>query len=258
MDSTPSPLRLAPPLQAARRAWILLVEAVTRSEFVLTIVFYLRLIYFLQWKRSLRTLDSDSAFGVTLMHNLKSLGRRLNRMALLIDPLSVIESVPKNARILVIGPRNEWDLFQLKRRGFAFERCVGLDLISYAPSIRLGDMHAIPFADGEFDAVLCGWTLSYSAQPQRACDEIARVCRRGGVIGIAVEYFSGDAEAEKLATGGYVIQDDRLAERVNSVDQILAFFPTHGSVFFSHDAPLRRSAPAAVPPSNCAVLFENA
>jgi hypothetical protein len=257
MRPTTSSIRLQPSLKAVERAWQLLREGVTQSEFVLTVVFYLRLVYFLQWKRSLKTLDSEAAFDTTLMHNLKSLGRRLNRMALLIDPLSVLETIPKSARILVIGPRNEWDLFQLKRRGFAFDRCIGLDLISYSPSIRLGDMHALPFEDGEFDAVLCGWTLSYSAKPQLACDEIARVCRVGGVIGVAVEYFSGDADAEKRATGGYVIQDERLAERVNSVAQILALFSPHGQVFFSHDAPLRRSAPSDTPPSNCAVLFEN-
>lgn len=244
-------------LRIVRRALGLLVNDFRRSELVLTLIFYLRLAYFAQFRRALRTQDSERAFETTLMHNLKSLGRRLNRMQLLIEPLSVLESVDKTSRVLVVGPRNEWDLMLLVRSGFKFRNCVGLDLISYAPSIHLGDMHSMPFADGEFDVVLCGWTLSYSAAPEMACAEIARVCRPGGVIGIAVEYFSGDAESERIATGGYVIHDDRLDSRINSVPQILALFGDHGALHFAHDAPLKRSVPYDPIPSNCAVLFCN-
>jgi SAM-dependent methyltransferase len=240
-----------------RRGLEVLAHDIRRAEFVLTVVFYLRLVYFLRIRKSLKTQGSDSAFDTTLMHNLKSLGRRLNRMRLLIEPLSVVESVDKRSRILVIGPRNEWDLLLLVRSGFDFKRCVGLDLISYAPSIKLGDMHAMPFADQEFDVVLCGWTLSYSAEPQRACSEIARVCRPGGAVGVAVEYFCGDAAAEKVATGGYLIQDERLSTRINSVAQIIAMFPGAGEIYFSHDAPLKRSVPYDALPSNCAVVFRN-
>ena len=230
---------------------------ILHSEIVLYSVFFARFFYFCKLKKSLRTLDSPSAFPVTISHNLRSLSKPLNRMALLIEPLSVLEQVGNNSRILVIGPRNEWDIFQLVRSGFRFDRCTGLDLISYSPSVRLGDMHNIPFEDEEFDVVLCGWTLSYSAHPQKACDEISRVCRKGGLIGMAVEYFSGDEEDERVSTGGYTIQDERLAERINSVDQILSLFPDRGDVYFSHDAPLRRSAPKHESRSNVATIFTN-
>jgi len=237
----------------AKMAW----RDITRSEIVLAHVFLLRLFYFQRLRRSFRTTDTEKAFPVTVQHNLKSLRKRLNRMLLLISPLSVLEKVDSGSRILVIGPRNEWDLLLLHKSGFSFSRCTGLDLISYSPRIVLGDMHVIPFADGEFDVVLCGWTLSYSADPQLACREIARVCRKGGTIGVAVEYFLGDEQAERQATGGYVIQDSRLERRINSVGQILELFPDRGALFFSHDAPLKRTVPGDSLPSNCAVLFGN-
>jgi SAM-dependent methyltransferase len=230
---------------------------VVRSESLLSFVLLLRIFYFCSLKRGLRTMGADDAFPVTVQHNLKSLIKKLNRMALLIKPLSALEQVAKDARILVIGPRNEWDLLLLHRYGFDFSQCSGLDLISYSPKILLGDMHAMPFADGEFDVVLCGWTISYSANPALACQEIARVCKANGTIGIGVEYFVGDQEAEREAVGGYVIQDERLSQRINTVDQIMALFPKHGALFFSHDAPLKRSAPRQLPPSNCAVIFQN-
>jgi SAM-dependent methyltransferase len=233
----------------------ILREDLLHSESALSAAFFTRLYWYCSLRRKLRTLESADAVPMTIEHNLKSLRRRLNRMLLLIKPLSVLEQVPKGGRVLVIGPRNEWDLLLLARHGFALRNQTGLDLISYSPLIKLGDMHAMPFADGEFDVVLCGWTLSYSATPLVACQEMARVCKPGGVIGIGVEYFDGDQNAERKATGGYLLQDERLTRRVNSVQQILDLFPGHGAVHFSHDAPLRRSAPRDVPPSNCAVLF---
>ena len=229
-----------------------------RSTTILTAIFFARAFYYCRLRGNLKTMDAENAFAVTVKHNLRMLWKKLNRMNLLISPLSVLEQVDKNSRILVIGPRNEWDLFLLHQAGFEFDRCMGLDLISYSTKVVLGDMHSIPFSDGEFDVVLCGWTISYSAQPWLACDEIARVCKPRGTIGVSVEYFVGDESEERKATGGYVIQDSRLEKRVNSSAQILAMFPRHGKVFFDHDAPLKRTVPPHQLPSNCAVIFQNA
>jgi SAM-dependent methyltransferase len=229
---------------------------IRRSELLNSTLFVARLVWYVGVRRALRTRGAANASEMTIAHNLKAIGQRLNRMLLLVAPLSSLEQVPRNARILVIGPRNEWDLFLLRQAGFELDRITGLDLISYSPRIELGDMHAMHFADGAFDVVLCGWTLSYSADPALACQEIDRVCRPGGVVGIGVEYFDGDERAEREATGGYLLKDPRLAKRVNSVGAVLDFFPGHGAVLFANDAPLRRSAPRDHLPSNCLVLFE--
>ncbi len=229
-----------------------------RSVAVNTTLFFVRAFYFCTLRSRLRTIEADDAFPVTVKHNLRMLWKKLNRMLLLISPLSVLEQADKNAKILVIGPRNEWDLFLLKQAGFQFDNCVGLDLISYSPRILLGDMHAMPFEEGQFDIVLCGWTLSYSANPALAAREIARVCKKSGIVGVSVEYATADEAGEKEATGGYLIRDARLDKRVNSTAEILSLFPGHGAVYFDHDAPLKRSVPRDPMPSNCAVLFENA
>lgn len=118
----------------------------------------------------------------------------------------------------------------------------GLDLISYSSRIKLGDMHAMPFDDNQFDAVIFGWTLSYSATPQRAIEEVVRVLKPGGIAAIGVEYtdLKKDESVELL---GYSVQDyERLEERVNSTSAIQALFGKHaGHVYFDHDAPLKRS-----------------
>jgi SAM-dependent methyltransferase len=45
---------------------------------------------------------------------------------------------------------------------------------------RVGDAHALPFSDGEFDVVVCGLALSHFDEPSRATGEILRVLRAGG------------------------------------------------------------------------------
>jgi SAM-dependent methyltransferase len=197
-----------------------------------------RIFYFVRIKKRLKTQDSKEAFEVTVKHNLKSLKMCNNRMDLLIKPVSVIETLNERSKILVIGPRNEYDLFSLLGHGFAWHNIYGLDLITYSNKISLGDMHNIEFEDNCFDAVLCGWTLSYSGTPEIAAKEILRVTKNRGIIGIGIEYSTLTKEdSEHLL--GYSIQDfNKLLKRVNSTDQILNLFKGHvEQVFFDHNAP---------------------
>src|SRR5687768_2676987 len=48
-----------------------------------------------------------------------------------------------------------------------------------------GDAEAIPFVDRSFDAVLSVFGSMFAPDQQRAADELARVCRPGGRIGLA-------------------------------------------------------------------------
>lgn len=49
---------------------------------------------------------------------------------------------------------------------------------------REGDAEALPFADGEFDVVLSCVGVMFAPHHQAAADELARVCRPGGMIGL--------------------------------------------------------------------------
>ncbi len=48
--------------------------------------------------------------------------------------------------------------------------------------VRVGDVHALPFADGEFDVVHAHQVLQHVADPVRALREMARVVRPGGLV----------------------------------------------------------------------------
>jgi SAM-dependent methyltransferase len=45
---------------------------------------------------------------------------------------------------------------------------------------RVGDVQALPFADGEFDLAVAAWMLYHVRDVDRALAELARVLRRGG------------------------------------------------------------------------------
>jgi SAM-dependent methyltransferase len=51
---------------------------------------------------------------------------------------------------------------------------------------RLGDLEALPYADGTFDAVIAADVLAYVADPLTALRELRRVCTRQGRVALAV------------------------------------------------------------------------
>jgi hypothetical protein len=217
-----------------------------------------RLWYYLTLQKRWKTFDSKHAFDVTVKHNFKLLKDfSIPRMDLLVKPLSVLEFLGDESDVLVIGPRNENDLLKLLASGFSRSRIRGLDLMSYSPLIDVGDMHETPYEDSRWDAIICGWTLSYSRRPDLFSKELIRIARPGCAIAIAVEY-SPISDEELVDFVGYTIADKGF-ERINSVDQILRLFEGHvGHVYFSHDAPLKRyhSRDGLVAnPSSVAVIF---
>jgi SAM-dependent methyltransferase len=50
---------------------------------------------------------------------------------------------------------------------------------------QVADAEDLPFADGEFDAVLSTFGVMFVPDPDRAASELLRVCRVGGRIGLA-------------------------------------------------------------------------
>lgn len=167
---------------------------------------------------------SESVSADTVSYNLTAFKRPLllKRTNILLRPFSSIEILGPDAAILVVGPRSEDDLLHLRAYGFRNVR--GVDLISYSPHIDLGDMHQLPYADGSFDAVLYGWVLVYSHDPERAAKEAIRVVKDGGIIGIGAEHYP---EPPRNAVGG---------RRINSAKEHLELFRGHvGQVFFLHD-----------------------
>lgn len=86
----------------------------------------------------------------------------------------IAELVAPQAKKIVCLDRSERMVRAAKRRlkRYAHAQC------------RVGDMHAMPFADGSFDEVLCFNALTYSEAPERAVAEMARVLRQDGKLSL--------------------------------------------------------------------------
>jgi SAM-dependent methyltransferase len=170
-----------------------LLRQLMRVEAIRAWVLGARYIFFAKILRRLMVFQNPSA-GVsadTVSYNLTAFDRLvplvLRRTNILLRTLSSIETLAPESAILVIGPRTEDDLLHLSAYGFSNVR--GFDLISYSPLIDVGDMHQLPYADSSFDAVLYGWVLAYSDDPERAAREGIRVVKNGGIIGIGAEHY---------------------------------------------------------------------
>lgn len=232
----------------ARRAYPLL-----RVDFIRIAIVKWRQKYFIEKKKALRIWDGSkanlAAWGDkdAISHNLGGLhdisgcrGLRIIRPLSIIETYRPLSEMPRrsahdldyvcDAKVLCIGPRTEGEIFMLMAYGFAPENIRGLDLISYSPLIDVGDMHAMPYKDDEFDISISSCVLVYSSDPQLACKEIVRVTKNGGLACVAQDTVPSAGRHTTKSLGRPVI----------SCDDYLELFDGHvDQVFFRHELPER-------------------
>ncbi|MDP2076964.1 MAG: methyltransferase domain-containing protein [Sulfuricurvum sp.] len=159
-------------------------------------VHYIRIVYcrirflFLKSKIQMYEYKNQDIGKETVRHNLNAL---LNepaafgmggRMAILLYPIASLLRHKKHNKVLIVGPRTEDDIFWAKSLGL---NAIGLDLFSYSKLIQLGDIHKSDFDDNEFDAVLLGWMISYSSNPDLVIQECKRILKTNGFLAIGIE-----------------------------------------------------------------------
>src|SRR5438309_1338987 len=59
--------------------------------------------------------------------------------------------------------------------------------------VRVGDVHALPYADASFDVVHAHQVLQHVADPVQALREMARVCTPGGLVAVRESDYAGFA-----------------------------------------------------------------
>jgi hypothetical protein len=126
---------------------------------------------------------------------------------------------------LVVGPRNEAELMLLSSYGFDPSKLTAIDLFSYAPTVRLMDMHQLKFADDQFDAFYSAFVITYSDDIPQAVAETIRVAKHDALVIFVFEHLSkGD---------GNLFGKNNLA---NGPDDLLAIFGDKaGHVYWKED-----------------------
>jgi SAM-dependent methyltransferase len=98
--------------------------------------------------------------------------------------------------LLIIGPRFENEFYLARGLGWSPDCIFGIDLLAYSKKVTMGDMHSMPFDKNTFKSVVCGWTISYSWNPQLASSEINRVLKPGGLVVFGVNIVPDNYEVE--------------------------------------------------------------
>lgn len=215
------------------------VRSVARQMMMLPaanrLVFKLRFFWFVYVRKHLKVYQDEGNVRVPgySLDMLKK-GTTSDRPLRLIRPLSVIDHLSKSASILSVGCRFETELLYLVGYGYKADRVRGFDMISYSPWIDCGNMHAMPYADNSWDALILGWVMTYSNDPQIAAREVIRVARDGALVAIGVSYYELDGLTKDRLAGG----DERMRDqRLQTVKEYLDLFGDHvKTVFFQQDA----------------------
>lgn len=194
----------------------------------------LRFFFLVRIARKLKTFDleSQAIASNTIPHNLKGLrDLAVVRSLSLIKPVTSIDRVGTQSKVLTIGPRTEGELLSLIGYGFLPKNIRGLDLISYSKWIDLGDMHHMPYQDNSYDVIIMGWVISYSENPHEAAKEVIRVAKNNAIIAVGVE-FGGEEGRQQIAALDYIPGAGRLT---TDPQQLLDFFGEHiDYVYFKH------------------------
>lgn len=119
-----------------------------------------------------------------------------DRTSLLINPLMSCRFIDKkNAKVLSVGPRTEGEIYNLICKGFSLKNITAIDLQTYSPLIKLGDIHNLELPDDYFDIIICGWTIAYSYNRAKAASELIRVAKNNSLLSISGTY----KEKEKIS-----------------------------------------------------------
>lgn len=105
-----------------------------------------------------------------------------------------LEPAPHES-ILDVATGTGWTARQTNARGATVTGVdLGADVIDAAKrfdktqqiDFRVADAEALPFSDQQFDAVVSTFGVMFCGDPEQAASELARVCRPGGRLALAV------------------------------------------------------------------------
>lgn len=158
--------------------------------------------------------------------------------------LASIPTCPRDS-LLIIGPRYEPELLMAKGLGWDPRGIRGLDTFSYSPYVDVGDMHALPYENASFSSIICSWTLSYSATPAVAADEMQRVLKPDGFLVVSMQKI---AEGYGDVLPGVLHGEDRiqtlaqLDELYGQLERVAGFEPqlvpgSHGHTIAAYRKP---------------------
>lgn len=204
-----------------------MIRIIFSVEFIRNFICFLRALYLIKVQKKLRklvnkseniwenTLESNlrhvfdekilpehpkklaSFFGI----NLKFAGGNINYLYSLVK--NDLEKLPLK-KILVVGPRNESEIFNLYSKGFNLNKIDAIDLFSYSKKITLADAHTYIRKKNYYDIIFLGWVLAYSNNKELMLKNLKKNLNDDGylIVGYSVSNLS---DKEIMDNRGYLI-----------------------------------------------------
>jgi hypothetical protein len=148
------------------------------------------------------------------------LGEKSSLFLFYLNSIFNYKKIRNQQNLLVIGPRNESEIFNFISKGFKLDNITAIDLFSYSPLIKKMDMHNLNLQLEYFDIVYAGWVIIYSENRKRALEQMIAVTKPGGLIALTATISAIPAdEIEKKR--GYVVGS---AERFHDISNLVELF----------------------------------
>jgi SAM-dependent methyltransferase len=146
--------------------------------------------------KKLRTIkETKKSFKATTDRNLKSLLSLRDvydglRSEFFLNKLEKIENLDKikKSKILLIGPRNEGEIYNFYSKGFLMKNITAIDLITYSKKIKAYDANFyLKGCKKKFDFIYFGFVLGYFKDPKKILSLAKKCLNKNGYVVVTVE-----------------------------------------------------------------------
>jgi len=107
----------------------------------------------------------------------------------------ILEACSQNRdthKILLIGPRDVFELYIAWLYGFKWENIHSIDLYSTHPKIEVMNMEDMTFEDESFDYVVLSRVYGYSKDPRGFIKGLSRILKKGGKVVFEANFVPDD------------------------------------------------------------------
>lgn len=156
----------------------------------------IRFIIFVFIFKRLRTIkETEKSFKATTDRNLKSLlslrdvydGSRSEFFLNKLNKIETLEKI-KKGKILIVGPRNEGEIYNFYAKGFLMKNITAIDLISYSKKIQVYDANFyLKSCKKKFDYIYFGFVLSYFKNPKKILSLATKCLKKNGCLVVCNE-----------------------------------------------------------------------
>jgi ubiquinone/menaquinone biosynthesis C-methylase UbiE len=93
-------------------------------------------------------------------------------------------------KILIIGPRNEGEIYNFISNGFLMKNITAIDLISYSSKIKLFDANIfLKKKSNKYDLIYFGFVIGYFTRPNNILELAKKRLKKNGLLAVCCELY---------------------------------------------------------------------